>query len=423
MNAPTPHGLPAGLPPDGDLFGARIMSMADHLAQWSETPQGLTCTYLSKAHRAVANSLSTTMKAAGLDTHVDAVGNVVGRYKSKNKDAKTVIVGSHYDTVTNAGKYDGRLGVVTAIAVVEYIARMGGELPFHVDVIAFSEEEGVRFGGAYIGSSAIAGRFDFGLLEYRDANGVLLREALREAGFDPAAIPAVAYKPSDLRAYLEVHIEQGPVLFESDLPVGIVTAIAGNSRFNVTIAGEAGHAGTVPMPYRHDAAVAAAEIILCVEQRCSQTGLVGTVGRLVVPDGAGNVVPGRCELSIDVRSGTDRLRHAAVKDILADIRDVGQRRGVKIETTELMNRAAVPCSPKLQDAFAASIASTGLPVYRLPSGAGHDAVMFEGVTEIGMLFVRCGNKGISHSPLETISAADADFAGKILLDTLVNLKI
>ncbi|MBV8791926.1 MAG: hydantoinase/carbamoylase family amidase, partial [Pseudolabrys sp.] len=299
-----------------DLYGRRIMELSDYLAQWSETPSGLTCTYLSQAHRAVANALASLMKKAGLETHIDAVGNVIGRYKSKNALAKTVILASHYDTVTNAGKYDGRLGIVSALAVVEQAARAGREFPFHIDVMAFSEEEGVRFGTSYLGSSAIAGRFDPEFLGRRDAKGVSMSEALRESGFDPDAIAGLAYAKSDIAYYLELHIEQGPVLFESDLPVGIVTAIAGNTRFAVTIEGEAGHAGTVPMPYRHDAAVAAAEIILCVEQRCSRTGLVGTVGRLNVPGGATNVVPGRCELSLDIRSGTDSLRHAAVADIL-----------------------------------------------------------------------------------------------------------
>jgi beta-ureidopropionase / N-carbamoyl-L-amino-acid hydrolase len=403
------------------MFGDRILQLSDHLAQWSETPHGLTCTYLSSAHRAVAVEIAALMIKAQLETQIDAVGNVVGRYRSNNDKARTVIVGSHYDTVSNAGKYDGRLGIVTALAVVEHFARAGRTLPFHLDVIAFSEEEGVRFSASYIGSSAIAGRFDPALLDRRDAKGISLADALREANFDLAAIPALARRKTDISAYLEVHIEQGPVLLESDLPVGIVTAIAGNSRFGATIDGVAGHAGTVPMGYRHDAAAAAAEIVLCVERRCNSTGLVGTVGRLSVPEGAINVVPGRCELSLDIRSSNDVLRQDAVNDLLADIQDIAKRRGVTIKTTKLLNAAAVPCSPRLQEIFAKSIERVGLPVFRLPSGAGHDAVMFDGITDIAMLFVRCGNGGVSHSPLETITAADADFGARILLDVLENL--
>lgn len=404
-----------------EAFGARIIELSNHLAQWSETTHGLTCTYLSSAHRAVAGELANLMKKAGLETHTDAVGNVVGRYRSNKQGAKAIIIGSHYDTVTNAGKYDGRLGIVTALAVVEHLAQAGRSLPFHLDVIAFSEEEGVRFSASYIGSSAIAGRFDSAFLQRRDAKGISLADLLREAGFDPALIPSLGRRKGDIAGYLEVHIEQGPVLLESDLPVGIVTAIAGNSRFGVTIDGVAGHAGTMPMSYRHDAAAAAAEIVLCVEQRCSRSGLVGTVGRLSVPEGAINVVPGRCELSLDIRSGSDALRQAAVNDLLADIQDIAKRRGVTIKTVELLNAAAVPCSARLQEFFATSIERLGLPVFRLPSGAGHDAVMFGGLTDIAMLFVRCGNGGVSHSPLETISEADADFAARILLDVLENM--
>jgi hydantoinase/carbamoylase family amidase len=399
-------------------LGTRVLELADSLAQWSETPRGLTCTYLTAAHRAVARELARLMSNIGLETRIDAVGNVAGRYRSHNPDAKAVIVASHYDTVANAGKYDGRLGIVTAIAVAEQLAAARTELPFHLDIIAFSEEEGVRFSSAYIGSSAVAGRFGHAELQRRDVKGVTMEEAMRAAGLDPADIPSLARRRGEVAAYLEVHIEQGPVLVESDLPVGVVTAIAGNSRFAVSIEGVAGHAGTVPMAYRHDAAAAAAEIVLCVEQRCSRTGLVGTVGRLSVPDGAPNVVPGRCDLTLDIRSGVDVDRRAAVADVMADIVDIAKKRGVTIKTTPLLDAAAVQCSARLQELFAASIERAGLPVFRLPSGAGHDAVMFNGFTEIGMLFVRCGNGGVSHSPLETVTASDCDYAARILMDVL-----
>jgi hydantoinase/carbamoylase family amidase len=402
-------------------FGGRILELTDHLAQWSETPHGLTCTYLSPAHRAVATEISRLMQKAGLQTDTDCVANVVGRYASKHDNARTVIIASHYDTVTNAGKYDGRLGVLTGLLVAEYLARSGKHLPFHLEVIAFSEEEGVRFSAPYIGSSAIAGRFDRASLERRDAKGVSLARALVEAGFDTDAIPKLAR--SDVSAYIEVHIEQGPVLLGSDLPLGIVTAIAGNSRLSVSIEGTAGHAGTVPMSVRNDAAAAAAEVVLCVERRCSKPGLLGTVGRLAVPEGAINVIPSRCELSIDIRSEDDACRHATVKEVLADMQEIAQRRGVCIKAAPLLDAAAVQCSPRLQELFMQSITHFGLPVFRLPSGAGHDTVMFDGLTDVAMLFVRCGNGGVSHSPLETITANDADLATRVLLDVIERMAV
>lgn len=406
----------------GPHFGERILALADRLARFSETPDGLTCTYLSPAHRAVAGELAALMKAAGMGVEIDAVANVVGRYRSDNPAARTLIVGSHYDTVRNAGRYDGRLGILTALVVVEELTRRGQRLPFHLEVIGFSEEEGVRFSASYIGSSAVAGRFDPAMLERRDGGGMPLAEALREAGFDTSAIPQLGRRKDSLLGYLELHIEQGPVLLDASLPVGIVTAIAGNVRYAVTIEGEAGHAGTVPMGLRHDALAAAAEIVLEVERRCSEPGLVGTVGRLFIPNAAINVIPRRCEFTLDIRSGDDAVRDAAVADIFAEMERIAKRRGVALTTQELLRAPAVPCSPRLQNEFAAAFERARLPVRYIPSGAGHDAVMFDGVTDIAMMFVRCGNGGVSHSPLETITAEDADIAGRLLLDILTSLK-
>jgi allantoate deiminase/N-carbamoyl-L-amino-acid hydrolase len=248
-----------------------------------------------------------------------------------------------------------------------------------------------------------------------------LAEALRAASHDPQDIMALARGRETLAGYLEVHIEQGPVLLNGNMPVGIVTDIAGNSRFLVSIEGEAGHAGTVPMELRHDAAAAAAEITLMLEQFCKQRGLLGTVGQFSVPDGAINLVPGRCEMSIDIRSANDARRKAGVVDVLANITQIADRRGVKATCVEVLDEAAVPCSARLQAAFAAAITRAGIPVRRLPSGAGHDAVMFSGLTDIGMLFVRCGNGGVSHSPRETVDAADAGIAARILYDVIINL--
>jgi allantoate deiminase/N-carbamoyl-L-amino-acid hydrolase len=363
------------------------------------------------------------MTAAGMSVAIDPVGNVVGRYAAADPAAKTLIVGSHYDTVINAGNYDGRLGILTGLVAVEHLSRTGRRLPFHLDVIGFAEEEGVRFSAPYIGSSVIAGRFDRAVLMRRDAGGATVADLIHRNGYDPDTLGALARRPEDLLGYLEVHIEQGPVLLEQKLPVGIVTSIAGNLRYSVTLTGVSGHAGTVPMPLRRDAAAAAAEIVLYVEKRCSVAPtLVGTVGRLSVPNGAINVIPGRCDLTLDIRAGDDATRDAAAADVLAEIERIVRRRNIASEVKEIQRGPAVPCSPQLQAQFARAMERAGHPVFHLPSGAGHDAVMFSGVTDIAMLFVRSGNGGISHSPLETVTAADADVAARILIDTITNFE-
>src|SRR5262247_349706 len=405
-----------------DAFGVRIMALADRLAQWSESSDGLTCTYLSGAHRAVAAQIRDWLQQARLAVEIDAVGNVVGRYAAADPAAKTLILASHYDTVRNAGKYDGRLGVLTALVLAEHLARSGRRLPFHLDVIAFSEEEGVRFASSFLGSSALAGRFDQALLERRDANGHALADVMREAGLDPAKLPALARRGEELLGYLEVHIEQGPVLLEEGLPVGIVSGIAGTVRCLISITGTAGHAGTVPMTRRRDAAAAAAELVLYVEQRCAQAEtLVGTVGELAVPNGAINIIPGRCELSLDIRAADDATRDAAVADIEGEIQRIAARRGVSFKSTEVQRTAAVRCSPRLQSLLADAVARAGVRPRHLPSGAGHDAMMFDGLTDVAMLFVRCGNGGVSHSPREIITAEDADMAVRVMLDAVLRL--
>jgi beta-ureidopropionase / N-carbamoyl-L-amino-acid hydrolase len=403
-------------------YGVRILDMADRLAQWSEMQGGLTCTYFSKAHQAVAQELRTWMRSAGLRAEIDAVGNVVGRYESTAPGVRTLIVGSHYDTVANAGRYDGRLGILTALIVAEELVRARRQLPFHLEVIGFAEEEGVRFSAPYIGSSAIAGRFNAALLQRSDPSSVSLGTVLHERSVDLTTIERLARPPQSLRGYLEVHIEQGPQLLERDLPLGVVTSIAGVVRCRISIEGVAGHAGTVPMALRRDAVTAAAEIVLAVERRCAAVpGLVGTVGQIEVPHGLINVIPGRCEFSLDVRATDDATRDAAIADIRAAIEEIAKRRGVTAAITEIARHPAVPCAPAMQQAFAQAVARAGIAPFHLASGAGHDAEQFAGVTDIGMLFVRCGNGGISHNPLETITADDADIAARVLLDVIANL--
>ncbi len=404
-------------------FGTRILDLADRLARISETTDGLTCTFMTPAHRATAAELCTLMTQAGMIARVDPVGNVVGRYCAATADAPALMIASHYDTVRDAGKYDGRLGILVGIVAVEELRRRQPILPFHLDVVGFSEEEGVRFSVPYIGSAAIAGRFDATILGRRDAEGHKLADVLRESGGDSTTIAALACREK-LVGYVEVHIEQGPVLLHEGLPVGVVTAIAGLTRYRLTVRGVAGHAGTVPMNLRHDAAAAAAEIVSLVERRCAQSpGLVGTVGQLHVPDGAINVIPGRCELSLDIRAGDKAMLADAVDDVMRGIDAIAARRGVTIETEKLVEIPPALCSPRLQQALAAAVAGQRLAVRHLLSGAGHDAVMFDGLTDIGMLFVRCGNGGISHSPLETITPEDADIAARVLMDFVINFDV
>jgi allantoate deiminase/N-carbamoyl-L-amino-acid hydrolase len=419
--AETMAALPHSVTADS---GRRILARAEVLASHSESPDGLTCTYLTPAHQAAAAMIRGWMAEAGLEAGIDAAGNVVGCWRAADPAAKAVIVGSHYDTVRNAGKYDGRLGILAAIEAVAALRAEGARLPFHVEIVAFAEEEGVRFATPFLGVDAIAGRFTPAMLLIEDEAGATVADALRAAGHDPAAVFALTRDPAALAGYLEVHIEQGPVLLEAGLPLGIVTAIAGASRYALTLTGTAGHAGTVPMKLRHDAAAAAAEIVLFVEKRCGEgSDLVGTVGRLVVPDGAVNVIPGRCELSLDIRSGEDAVREAAVHEILAFADRTARRRGITLAIRDLSRSVAVPCAPRLQALLATAVERAGVPVRHLPSGAGHDAMVMAELTEIGMLFVRCGNGGISHDPRETVTAEDAGLAARVLADALCHFPV
>ena len=401
------------------FFGDAVMAWSEILAAHSDDATGLTCAYMTDAHCRTAAQLSTWMREAGMTVQIDAVGNVAGRYLSDRTGARTLMTGSHYDTVRNGGKYDGRLGILLPIAVIRALHQRGEKLPFHVEVVGFSEEEGVRFKSTFLGSNAITGRFDPALLDRQDRDGVSMRAALRQAGHDAAQISAIARDPDQLLGFVEVHIEQGPVLLEHDLPTGLVTSIAGSCRYLIELTGVASHSGTTPMGMRRDAAAAAAEIVLYVEQRCNQAqALVGTVGQLQVPDGSVNVIAGRCCLSLDIRAADDATRDAAVTDILARIESICQRRTIGLQLELVMRAAAVPCAPWLRQQLAAASARAGVAPFLLTSGAGHDAMAMAHVTPVAMLFTRCGNGGISHNPLETMTADDAEVSGQILLDFL-----
>ncbi|MBK8007429.1 MAG: allantoate amidohydrolase [Rhizobiales bacterium] len=403
-------------------FGPRIMSLAEHLAQWSEQPDALTVTYFSEAHRKVAAELDVLLRAAGMEVRTDPIGNVVGRYKAAQPNAKTLLLGSHYDTVRNGGKYDGRLGILVPLVLIEHLNRTRQRLPFNIELLCFSEEEGVRFPIGYLGSQAIAGKFDRKNLDATDDDGIPLRKALEEAGVDVGSLASLARKQDDLLGYVELHIEQGPSLLNADVPVAIVTGIAGAVRHRVTVEGEAGHAGTVAMQFRRDAGAAAAEMILALEKRCQEIpSLVGTVGQLLVPNGAMNVIPGRCEFSSDIRASTNGVRDAAMMDVLSSFNQIARHRGVKVSAEEVLRMSAIPLSPYFQERLKAAAERLGVSPLLLPSGAGHDAAMMSSLTPSAMMFVRCGNGGVSHSPLEIVAEEDADFAARVLLDFLLNL--
>lgn len=403
-------------------FGPRIMALADRLAQWSEQADALTVTYFSEAHRKVASELERLLQAAGMEARTDPIGNLFGRYSAAKPTARTLLLGSHYDTVRDGGKYDGRLGILVPLVLIEHLNRTKQKLPFNIELCCFAEEEGVRFPIAYLGSQLVAGKFDPRNLDAKDDNGISLANVLADAGADMRSISALPTRNDELIGYVEIHIEQGPALLKADLPVAVVTDIAGDVRHRVVVEGQAGHAGTVAMSYRHDAAAAAAEMILAIEKRCSGVPtLVGTAGQLLVPNGAMNVIPGRCEFSTDIRAATNETRDAAVKDILAAFSEIAKRRGVKVNVTEVLRMPAVPLSQPLRERLTKAAVDLGVSPLILSSGAGHDAAMMASLTESAMLFVRCGNGGVSHSPLEIISEDDADFAARVLLRFLTNL--
>ena len=396
-------------------LGNRVWDWAEALAQHSDPgfkEQGqLTVTYLTDAHRAVAAQLAAWMREdCGFDeVQIDAVGNVVGLYHGSTPDAPRLLTGSHYDTVRKAGKYDGRLGVLVPMACVRELKAQGRRLPFAIELVAFAEEEGQRYQATFLASGALTGAFDPAWLEQQDADGISMRDAMRAAGL-PGTLDAIAALKRDASRYLgfvEVHIEQGPVLNELDLPLGVVTSINGSVRYLGEVIGLASHAGTTPMDRRRDAAAAVAELILFAEQRASaMPETVATVGQLAVPAGSINVIPGRCQFSLDLRATSNAARDALDADVKAELASICARRGLHYTLTPTMSADAAPSAPAWQARWEAAVQALGLPVHRMPSGAGHDAMMLHTVMPQAMLFVRGANGGISHNPLESISNDD-----------------
>ena len=410
----------------GDVpgLGNDIWDWGERLAAHSDPGYAerglLTVTYLTDAHRACARLLSQWMEECGFDeVGIDAVGNVVGRYLADRPDAPTLLTGSHYDTVRNAGKYDGRLGIFVPMACVRELRRRGKRLPYHLEVIGFAEEEGQRYRATFLGSGALIGDFRPEWLDQKDADGISMREAMAHAGLRPEDIPALRRDPARYLGFVEIHIEQGPVLYEMGLPLAVVTSINGCLRYQVQISGMACHAGTTPMDRRRDAAAAAAEMVLYVERRAARDGdSVGTVGMLEVPGGSINVVPGECRFSLDLRAPSDAQRDALARDVLAELEAVCQRRGLRYALEESMRAAAAPSDPAWQRRWEQAVDALGLPVHRMPSGAGHDAMKLHEVMPQAMLFVRGQNSGISHNPRESTTSDDIQLAALAMLELL-----
>ena len=398
------------------LLGSDVWDWHEKLAEHSDPGYAekgqLTVTYLTDAHRACAQALSHWMRDCGFDeVEVDAVGNVVGRYHPATEGARYLLTGSHYDTVRNGGKYDGRLGIFVPMACVRELHRAGQRLPFGIEVVAFAEEEGQRYKATFLGSGALIGDFNPAWLDQKDADGVTLRTAMQHAGLCIDDIPRLQRDPAHYLGFIEVHIEQGPVLNGLDLPLGVVTSINGSVRYVGEVTGMASHAGTTPMDSRRDAAMAVAELALYLEQRAAQDGdSVGTIGQWNVPGGSINVVPGRCQFSLDLRAPTDAQRDALDRDVLAQLRQITARRGLRLTLEETMRAAAAPSAPAWQQRWENAVNALGVPLLRLPSGAGHDAMKLHEVMPQAMLFVRGENAGISHNPLESTTHNDMQLA-------------
>jgi allantoate deiminase len=408
---------------DEAMLGDEIVSRIDQLGTVSETAENLTRIFLSPEHRIAAELLMAWMTDAGMAAHLDAVGNVCGRYEGDRPGLPCLMLGSHYDTVRDAGKWDGPLGVITAIVCVADLNRRGVRLPFAIEVVGFADEEGVRFASTLLGSRAVAGTFDVSVLNARDRGGLTMREAMVPFGLDPGHIGMAARSRRELHAYVELHIEQGPVLEQQNLPVGVVTAIAGATRLAANLTGMAGHAGTVPMAVRRDALAGAAECIVAVERFCraDSAGLVGTVGAITALPGATNVIPGKASFTLDIRAPTDAHRKLAVADLVRRIEAIAKRRALSLQIDVTHENRTVPCAPWLKAQVAEAVAAENYPVFDLPSGAGHDGMAMIDVTDVAMLFVRCRG-GISHHPAEHVEQADADAAARVLLRLIENFR-
>jgi allantoate deiminase len=390
------------------------------IAECSETPGAITRTFLSKPMHGVHAHLGSWMLRSGMTVHVDAVGNIRGLYPAAPAapDSPRLLIGSHLDTVPNGGAYDGVLGVAIAVALVQQLK--GHRFPFGIEVIGFSDEEGIRFDLPFIGSRAVAGTFDAAWLDRCDRNGIAMREAITTFGLDPSRV-ADARAGSNAIGYLELHIEQGPTLERLNFPLAVVDAVVGQSRVNIVFTGAAGHAGTTPMRDRRDALACAVHWMSEVERECGATdGLVATVGQIAVRPGAGNVIPGRCEVSLDVRHADDAVRCAALERLEQRAREIAAARRIDVTWEPRFDQDSVPLDQAMRLRLARALEQAGFPAHTMSSGAGHDAAMMASALPTGMIFLRC-EQGISHHPAESVREDDvaaALEAGRQFLDDL-----
>lgn len=390
------------------------MARCDALAAFTEEPGRITRPYGSPAAIGARQALAQWMHDAGMETRIDAVGDLCGQLNGSTPDAPRLLLGSHFDSVRDAGRYDGLLGILVAIEAIDRLRLTTGRAPFPIDLLAFADEEGLRFQTTYLGSCALAGAFDPAFLDLSDADGVTLREAMTLFGGNPAGSASMALNPGDAFAYVEVHIEQGPYLESVAAPVGVVTAISGQTRILLSLTGEAGHAGTVAMHLRRDPLPAAAKLVLAAETLARQTrGLLATIGTIKAEPGASNVIPNRVSLSLDVRHPDDQVRADAVGTLYARASAIAATRGLDLDWRLARDHPAVPCDPALIARLGHAVTATGHPVVPLPSGAGHDAVTMAAVVPVAMLFVRCAG-GISHHPAESVTAEDVAVAIDVL---------
>ena len=403
-----------------EALANKVMHWCDQLAAISSHPENISRFYLTPEHKRCNALVAQWMQEAGMETWVDAAGNICGRYDAKNPCAKTLVLASHLDSIPNAGAYDGILGVLIAIAVVEQLYQSDITLPYAIDIIGFGDEEGTRFGSTLLGSRAVAGTWNPDWWELKDRNGISLKQAFIDFGLEPDNIHSAARNPDDLLAYLEVHIEQGPVLEDENLALGIVSAIAGARRFAIEIEGYAGHAGTVPMPMRKDALVGAALGVVLVENIANEFNVVATVGKIECGPGAVNVIPGHAKFTIDIRSGDDQLRDQAFAKIQHELDMICINRNLAASWNEIHNAPAVVCADWIQALQASVLCDMNLNPYKLMSGAGHDAMAMADICDVAMYFVRCKG-GVSHHPDESVTVEDVALAIEALGNTLQKL--
>jgi allantoate deiminase len=406
---------------DFSVYAEQVYARCDELAQLSQSDEFLDRRYLTTQHMAANQQVAQWCKQAGMNTWQDQAGNQWGSYSSDNRDAPTFILGSHLDTVPNGGKYDGMLGVLIPISLIQYFHDNGIKFPFNIDIVGFGDEEGTRFGSTLLGSQAVVGQWDDKWASLMDADKKCLGQAMREAGLDINQVHRASRERDNILGFVEVHIEQGPVLESENLAVGVVSGIAGARRFTLDVKGVAGHAGTVPMSMRRDAVNAASEVALLIESIALKQGVVATVGKINTVPGAVNVIASKVQLSLDIRSEDNLARDTAIELIMSQVKDIEGRRNVSVGWTETHNADAVICDENLKNKLMLASEEVHQKAFELPSGAGHDAMAMSALWPVAMLFVRC-EKGISHHPAEAITEADIGVTLDVLCQFLVNYR-